>query len=103
MRVIIAAAGTGGHINPGIAIANKIKKNEPLTQDEIAFQSKFQKDIKDIEEDVVENAHAVIFSTTAEVISTVDSTRISGNLFINEPSFFCFAGYCLGGQYMFIK
>lgn len=26
MRVIIAAAGTGGHINPGIAIANKIKK-----------------------------------------------------------------------------
>ena len=24
MRVIIAAAGTGGHINPGIAIANKI-------------------------------------------------------------------------------
>lgn len=29
MRVIIAAAGTGGHINPGIAIANKIKKEEP--------------------------------------------------------------------------
>ena len=28
MRVIIAAAGTGGHINPGIAIANKIKKEE---------------------------------------------------------------------------
>ncbi len=26
MRVIIAAAGTAGHINPGIAIANKIKK-----------------------------------------------------------------------------
>ena len=26
MRVIIAAAGTGGHINPGIAIANKIKE-----------------------------------------------------------------------------
>lgn len=26
MNVIIAAAGTGGHINPGIAIANKIKK-----------------------------------------------------------------------------
>lgn len=25
MNVIIAAAGTGGHINPGIAIANKIK------------------------------------------------------------------------------
>lgn len=29
MRVIIAAAGTGGHINPGIAIANKIMKEEP--------------------------------------------------------------------------
>ena len=28
MRVIIAAAGTGGHINPGIAIANKIKHEE---------------------------------------------------------------------------
>ena len=28
MRVIIAAAGTGGHINPGIAIANKIMKEE---------------------------------------------------------------------------
>lgn len=29
MRVIIAAAGTGGHINPGIAIANKIKQEQP--------------------------------------------------------------------------
>ena len=29
MRVIIAAAGTAGHINPGLAIANKIKKEEP--------------------------------------------------------------------------
>lgn len=29
MRVIIAAAGTGGHINPGIAIANKIMEKEP--------------------------------------------------------------------------
>ena len=28
VRVIIAAAGTGGHINPGIAIANKIKEKE---------------------------------------------------------------------------
>ena len=27
MKVIIAAAGTGGHINPGIAIANEIKKH----------------------------------------------------------------------------
>ena len=28
MRVIIAAAGTAGHINPGLAIANKIKKEQ---------------------------------------------------------------------------
>ena len=28
MRAIIAAAGTAGHINPGIAIANKIKEQE---------------------------------------------------------------------------
>ena len=35
MKVIIAAAGTGGHINPGIAIANKIKQEE--TDSEIIF------------------------------------------------------------------
>ena len=35
MKVIIAAAGTGGHINPGIAIANKIKYEEP--ESEIMF------------------------------------------------------------------
>lgn len=28
MRVIIAAAGTAGHINPGLAIANKIRQEE---------------------------------------------------------------------------
>ena len=28
MKVIIAAAGTGGHINPALAIANKIKQEE---------------------------------------------------------------------------
>lgn len=32
MRVIISAAGTGGHINPGIAIANKIKQKEPNSE-----------------------------------------------------------------------
>ena len=32
MRVIISAAGTGGHINPGIAIANKIKEKEPNSE-----------------------------------------------------------------------
>ena len=29
MKVIISAAGTGGHINPGLAIANKIKEKSP--------------------------------------------------------------------------
>ena len=28
MKVIIAAAGTAGHINPGLAIANKIKQEQ---------------------------------------------------------------------------
>ena len=28
MKVVIAAARTGGHINPGLAIANKIKQEE---------------------------------------------------------------------------
>ncbi len=32
MKVIIAAAGTAGHINPGIAIANKIKTEEPNSE-----------------------------------------------------------------------
>ncbi|MBR1802438.1 MAG: undecaprenyldiphospho-muramoylpentapeptide beta-N-acetylglucosaminyltransferase [Clostridia bacterium] len=32
MKVIIAAAGTGGHINPGLAIANKIKEKEPNSE-----------------------------------------------------------------------
>ena len=32
MKVIIAAAGTGGHINPGVAIANKIKEEEKDSQ-----------------------------------------------------------------------
>ena len=32
MRIIISAAGTGGHINPGIAIANKIKEKEPKSE-----------------------------------------------------------------------
>lgn len=35
MRVIIAAAGTAGHINPGLAIANKIKEEQ--SKSEIIF------------------------------------------------------------------
>ena len=32
MIVIISAAGTGGHINPGIAIANEIMAKEPKSE-----------------------------------------------------------------------
>lgn len=32
MKVVISAAGTGGHINPALAIANKIKKEEPRAE-----------------------------------------------------------------------
>ncbi len=32
MKAIIAAAGTGGHINPGLAIANKLKQEQPNSQ-----------------------------------------------------------------------
>lgn len=35
MKVIISAAGTGGHINPAIAIANKIKEKQ--SDSEIIF------------------------------------------------------------------
>lgn len=32
MKVLIAAGGTGGHINPGIAIANKVKQEDPTSE-----------------------------------------------------------------------
>ena len=32
MKAIISAAGTAGHINPGLAIANKIKKEQPNSE-----------------------------------------------------------------------
>ncbi len=32
MKAIIAAAGTAGHINPGLAIANKIKEKQPNSE-----------------------------------------------------------------------
>ncbi len=35
MRVLIAAGGTGGHIYPGIAVANEIKRRQP--QSEVRF------------------------------------------------------------------
>jgi len=51
MKVLIAATGTGGHINPGIAIANKIKKEEP--DSEIIFIGTG----RGLEQDLVPRAH----------------------------------------------
>ena len=50
MRVIVAAAGTAGHINPGLAIANKIKEEEP--DSEIIFIGT----IRGLENDLVPRA-----------------------------------------------
>jgi len=50
MKVLIAAAGTGGHINPGIAIANKIKEQEK--DSEIIFLGT----IRGLENDLVPRA-----------------------------------------------
>ena len=38
MKVIISAAGTGGHINPGIAIANKIKDSYKIYENGITVK-----------------------------------------------------------------
>lgn len=50
MKVIIAAAGTAGHINPGIAIAKKIEKENPGS--DIRFIATGKK----LEEDLIHNA-----------------------------------------------
>ena len=50
MKVIIAAAGTGGHINPGIAIAGLIEKEYPNS--DIRFIATGKK----LEEDLIGNA-----------------------------------------------
>ena len=35
MRVLMTGGGTGGHVNPALAIANTIKQNDPAS--EIAY------------------------------------------------------------------
>lgn len=63
MRVIIAAAGTGGHINPGIAIANKIKQKQPNS--EITFIGTK----RGLEKDLVPRAGYKLFTIDAYGIS----------------------------------
>lgn len=50
MKVIIAAAGTGGHINPGIAIGNIIEKEYPNSD------IRFIATGKELEEDLISKA-----------------------------------------------
>ena len=84
MRVIVSAAGTGGHINPGIAIANKIKKEEP--DSEILFIGTS----RGLETDLVPRAgyklktleayglkKQITFTNIKNVIKTVASTRLA--------------------------
>ena len=59
MRVIIAAAGTGGHINPGLAIANIIEKENPGS--EIRFIATGKK----LEEDLIGKAGYKSYSIDA--------------------------------------
>lgn len=84
MRVIISAAGTGGHINPGIAIANKIKKEEP--DSEIIFIGTS----RGLETDLVPRAgyelktleayglkKEISFTNLKNMIKTASSTRLA--------------------------
>lgn len=56
MKVVITCAGTGGHINPGIAIADLIKKNNP--ESEIIFIGT----ISGLENDLVPKAGYKIYT-----------------------------------------
>ena len=62
MKVIIAAAGTAGHINPGIAIANKIK------QEEKDSKNKYKKENEDLKLKIKELENKVL-SEKAELIN----------------------------------
>lgn len=72
LRVIVAAAGTGGHINPGIAIANKIKEEEKNS--EIIFIGTE----RGIEKDLVPRA--------GYELKTINSYGISRSLTIKNVS-----------------
>lgn len=70
MRVIIAAAGTAGHINPGLAIANKIKQEEKNS--EIIFIGT----TRGLENDLVPRA--------GYELKTIDAYGLSKNISIDN-------------------
>ena len=75
MRVMIAAAGTGGHINPGIAIANKIKEKEK--DSEIVFIGT----TRGIENDLVPRAGYELKTVDAYGISKKISLKTISKMF----------------------
>ena len=74
MRVVIAAAGTGGHINPGIAIANKIMEKEP--QSKIIFIGTG----RGLEKDLVPRAGYELKTVEAYGINRKNTSRFTRNI-----------------------
>ena len=90
MKAIIAAAGTGGHINPGIAIANEIKRQEPNSK--IIFVGTN----RGLENDLVPRAgyelktinaygfdRKISFDNLKRVLKTIYSIKESKKLYLN--------------------
>ncbi len=70
MRAIIAAAGTAGHINPGLSIANKIKKEDPSS--EIIFMGT----TRGLENDLVPRAGYKLKTINAYGLTSKNITKI---------------------------
>ena len=81
MKVIIAAAQTGGHINPGIAIANKIKYENKNA--EILFIGT----PRGLENDLVPRAGYELKTIEAYGINRKPSLKNIKNMFITLKSF----------------
>lgn len=81
MKVVIAAAGTGGHINPGIAIANKIK------QENKDAKITFIGTLRGLENDLVPRAGFELERIEAYGISRKISVQNLKNMFKTMSSF----------------
>lgn len=84
MKVIISAAGTGGHINPGIAIANKIKEQEPNSEIifigtnrglEVDLVPKAGYELKTLEAYGLKKEFSI--QNLKNILKTINSTRIA--------------------------